>query len=156
MKKILNLVIIAFFMLTTLTGCVTTEAATTVSAEQEYYDAELNYVIVYIDGIANYRFWDYTYRRWYYRPVPRERFGYIRMRPYNHHHAVPSHRPHREHRPDAVHPRTHHDSYNNRRSDIRPSRPNHNNNYIHHQPNHQQRSSTRHSQSHGSHFGGRR
>lgn len=83
MKKIFTLAIVALFTITALTSCVTAEAAT-VAVETEYYDSDYNYVVVYIDGIANYRFWNDTYRRYYYYPVPRERFEYIRAIPYGH------------------------------------------------------------------------
>lgn len=108
MKKIFAFLLSAMFAMT-MTSCVTSEAAT-VTVETEYYDYMNNVVVIYIDGIANYRFWDSVYSRYYYRPVPRERYGYIRLRPYNHHHNArpvpPSHRPHHDAhpgRPDARH-----------------------------------------------------
>ena len=75
-----------------LTSCVTAGAMTeTIAVETEYYDYMNNVVVIYIDGIANYRYFDNVYRRYYYRPVPRSHFGYIRQRPvhYHHHHVGP-------------------------------------------------------------------
>ena len=70
-----------------LTSCVTAGAMTeTITVETEYYDYMNNVVVIYIDGIANYRYFDNVYRRYYYRPVPRSHFGYIRQRPVHHHH----------------------------------------------------------------------
>ena len=86
MRKFYILLIAAVCM-TTLSSCMTSEAATIgVAVETEYYDYMNNVVVIYIDGIANYRYWDPFYSRYYYRPVPRERFGYIRPR---HHHVAP-------------------------------------------------------------------
>ena len=98
-----------------LTSCVTAGAMTETSAqvivdsngavavETEYYDYMNNVVVIYIDGIANYRYWDNVYRRYYYRPVPRSHFGYIRQRPIHHHHHHVD--PFVRHR---VYPRHHH------------------------------------------------
>ena len=99
-----------------LTSCVTAEAAG-VAVEAEYYDYGWNYVVVYIDGIANYRFWDDLHQRYWYRVVPHERYNYIRMRPHNHHighrhmrprHPRPDFRP--DGRPHAPRPDSHHRS----------------------------------------------
>ena len=110
MKRITILFISALFAMTMLTSCVTAGAATA-DVEIEYYDTGWNYVVVYIDGIANYRFWDDLHRRYWYRPVPHDRYSYIRVRPYNHHHVAPPRhtRPHHPHQPG--------------RPDVRPNRP---------------------------------
>ena len=70
-----------------LTSCVTAGAMTeTIAVETEYYDYMNNVVVIYIDGIANYRYFDNVYRRYCYRPVPHSHFRYIRQRPVHHHH----------------------------------------------------------------------
>ena len=122
MKKIFAMIIVALSCLM-LTSCVTSMAAeTSVAATIEYYDYLNGYIVVYIDGIPSYRFWDATYSRYYYRPVPRERFSYIRNRPlppppHRHHHdAHPSHRP-------DVHHGGHHGRPVNHRPDVRPNQP---------------------------------
>lgn len=169
MKKIFALVFSALFTMTMLTSCVTAEAAT-VAVEAEYYDYGYNYVVVYIDGIANYRFWDDLYRRYYYYPVPHDRFGYIRvvphghrpmMRPLHRHHNVmrPSQRPHRpgsdmNRRPDRR-PEIHH-----RSSTYQSGRPgmngNRNGGNLGGRPSGSRSSSSTYSHSSRGHFGGRR
>ena len=118
MKKISFYIIIsAIISMMFLTSCVTAGAMTetntqvivdsngTIAVETEYYDYMNNVVIIYIDGIANYRYWNNVYRRYYYRPVPRSHFGYIRQRPIHHHYhhigdPVVRHRvEHRHHHP---------------------------------------------------------
>ena len=87
MKKISFYIISAIISMMCLTSCVTAGAMTeTIAVETEYYDCMNNIVVIYIDGIANYRYFDNVYRRYYYRPVPRSHFGYIRQRPVRHHH----------------------------------------------------------------------
>lgn len=117
MKKISFYIISAIISMMCLTSCVTAGAMTetsaqvivdsngTIAVETEYYDYMNNVVVIYIDGIANYRYWDNVYRRYYYRPVPRSHFGYIRQRPihHHHHHVGPVARP-------RVEPRHHHPS----------------------------------------------
>ena len=117
MKKISFYIISAIISMMCLTSCVTAGAMTETSAqvivdsnsavavETEYYDYMNNVVVIYIDGIANYRYWDNVYRRYYYRPVPRSHFGYIRQRPIHHHHHHVD--PFVRHR---VYPRHHHPS----------------------------------------------
>ena len=168
MKKILNLIVVSAIALLMLTSCGTTVVAaetSSVAAEIEYYDYDMGYVVVYIDGIPNYRFWDDMYRRYYFRPVPNYRYSYIRTRPVPHHRHGPAHRPapgHRPHHQGTIHhqPRGHRPAQH--------AQPNHNNRRpsvggggTHHaQPSRGQGhpSSTRatggsHS---GGHFGGRR
>ena len=149
MKKILSLIIVAatLFLLTSC-GTIVAAETTSVAAEIEYYDYGMGYVVVYLDGIPNYRFWNDDYSRYYYRPVPHARYSYIRTRPMHHHHYGPAHRPH--HRPDVRH-RPHH-SHPSHHS-VQPRRPGGNH---HTRPNInlQNPSSTRHSGS--GHFGGRR
>ena len=154
MKKFIVLVFSSLFAMSILTSCVTAEAATaTVAVESEYYDYGWNYVVVYIDGIANYRFWDDMYHRYYYRPVPRGRFGYIRAIPHGHRPVMhPSH----HHRHMQLVPRHRHHQPTTRPSQHQPGR---------HSQMHQ-RSSTYHNNvrphnsqpSHhsGGRFGGRR
>ena len=87
MKKISFYIISAIISMMCLTSCVTAGAMTETSAvETEYYDCMNNVVVIYIDGIANYRYFYNVYRRYYYRPVPRSHFRYIRQRPIHHHH----------------------------------------------------------------------
>lgn len=87
MKKISFYIISAIISMMCLTSCVTAGAMTeTIAVETEYYDCMNNVVVIYIDGIANYRYWNDVYRRYYYRPVPRSHFGYIRQRAVHHHH----------------------------------------------------------------------
>lgn len=127
MKKILYLLLSAMFMMTTLTSCVTATAATddvvvATNGEELYVDVEWDYVIVYIDNIPNYRFWDYRLSRYWYRPVPYDRFRYIHRAPASHRfHNVPMHR-HRSW--------SHHNSgpMNRHHYDARPHRPNNNGN----------------------------
>ena len=87
MKKISFYIISAIISMMCLTSCVTAGAMTeTIAVETEYYDCMNNVVVIYIDGIANYRYFDNVYRRYYYRPVPRSHFRYICQRPVHHHH----------------------------------------------------------------------
>ena len=87
MKKISFYIISAIISMMCMTSCVTAGAMTeTIAVETEYYDCMNNVVVIYIDGIANYRYWNDAYRRYYYRPVPRSYFRYIRQRPVHHHH----------------------------------------------------------------------
>lgn len=127
MKKIVLMIIVALSCLM-LTSCATTVAAeTSVASTIEYYDYLNGYIVVYIDGIPSYRFWDAALSRYYYRPVPRERFSYIRNRP------VPTHRHHPDvhhgRRPDAHH---HHGNHyrrpTNHRPDVMPNQPRHDTN----------------------------
>ena len=88
MKKISFYIISAIISMMCLTSCVIAGAMTeTIAVETEYYDYMNNVVVIYIDGIANYRYFDNVYRRYYYRPVPRSHFRYIRQRPVHHHHS---------------------------------------------------------------------
>ena len=104
MKKISFYIISAIISMMCLTSCVTAGAMTeTIAVETEYYDCMNNVVVIYIDGIANYRYWNDVYRRYYYRPVPRSHFGYIRQRLVHHRH--PHVGPIVRHR---VEPRPHH------------------------------------------------
>lgn len=120
MKKILTSIIIlvsALFMLTSC-GTVAVAAETGVVTDTgyiEYYDYGTGYIVVYIDGIANYRFWDDLHHRYWYRVVPHDRFSYIRYRDVRHHHKI---RPHHDahHRHPAPH----------RHPDARPSHPHRN------------------------------
>ena len=87
MKKISFYIISAIISMMCLTSCVTAGAMTeTIAVETEYYDYMNNVVVIYINGVANYRYFDNVYRRYYYRPLPRSHFGYIRQRPVHHHH----------------------------------------------------------------------
>lgn len=87
MKKISFYIISAIISMMCLTSCVTAGAMTeTIAVETEYYDCMNNVVVIYVDGIANYRYFDNVYRRYYYRPVPRSHFGYIRQRSVHHRH----------------------------------------------------------------------
>lgn len=122
MKKFVFMIIVALSCLM-MTSCATSMAAeTSVATTIEYYDYLNGYIVVYIDGIPSYRFWDATYSRYYYRPVPRERFSYIRNRPlppphHRHHHdAHPSHR-------HDVHHGGHHGRPVNHRPDVMPRQP---------------------------------
>ena len=149
MKKILSLIIVAasLFLLTSC-GTVVAAETTSVAAEIEYYDYGMGYVVVYLNGIPNYRFWNDVYSRYYYRPVPHARYSYIRTRPMYHHYYAPVPRPH--HRPDVRHhPHYSHPSNHS----VQPRRPG-GTNYARPNMNHQRPSSTRHSDS--GHFGGRR
>ena len=122
MKKFVSMIIVALSCLM-MTSCATSMAAeTSVASTIEYYDYLNGYVVVYIDGIPSYRFWDATYSRYYYRPVPRERFSYIRNRPLPppHHRHHPGTHP--RHRPD-VHHGDHHGRPVNHRPDIMPRQP---------------------------------
>ena len=99
MKKIFAY-LVALSSCLLMTSCVTAVGAETIdgavvvrsSTAVEYYDYDNNYVVIYIDGIPTYRLWDSRYSRYYYRPVPRERFGFIRHRhlpPAPRHHYIP-------------------------------------------------------------------
>lgn len=92
MKRISFYIIASIISMMCLTSCVTAGAMTeTIAVETEYYDCMNNVVVIYIDGIANYRYFDNAYLRYYYRPVPRSHFRYIRQRPvhHRHHHVGP-------------------------------------------------------------------
>ena len=92
MKKISFYIISAIISMMCLTSCVTAGAMTeTIAVETEYYDYMNNVVVIYIDGIANYRYFDNVYRRYYYRPVPRSHFRYIRQRSIHHHYPHVDH-----------------------------------------------------------------
>ena len=128
MKKIFTLIFAAMTCIL-FSSCVTTmaaEPAVATTVEYEYYDYETGRIIVYIDGIASYRFWDNVLLRYYYRPVPHDRFGYIHRRPipHHHHHPGPVHRPHHP-GPVQHHPNVHHPSTRpqNPHSDMRGGRP---------------------------------
>jgi len=150
MKKLLSslLVIISAFC---MTSCVSTYAAEIDSAPiygpsvygELYYNSLNNYIIVYIDGIPNYRFYDYSLRSYYYRPVPRAHFSHIRH--YSHHN-----RP----RP-VVHHNGHHSNRPNRHMNNIPHSQHHN---MHPGGNHNHSSRLMHNggghQNH--HFGGHR
>lgn len=139
MKKISFYIISAIISMMCLTSCVTAGAMTeTIAVETEYYDYMNNVVVIYIDGIANYRYFDNVYRRYYYRPVPRSHFGYIRQRPVHHQHphiggAVARHRVEPRHsanpgvspRDRRVTPSHHSRDFGRRPSNTRvtPSRP---------------------------------
>ena len=62
---------------------------------QEVPPVDNNVVVVYINGIANYRYWDYRFNRYYYRPVPYRHYNH-----YYHHKPI--------HRPMPGHPAPHH------------------------------------------------
>lgn len=120
MKKILTSIIILVSALFMLTSCGTVAVASetgviTDTGYIEYYDYGTGYVVVYIDGIANYRFWDDLHHRYWYRVVPHDRFSYIRYRDTRYH-------PHMRHHHDAYHrhPAPH------RHPDARPSHPHRN------------------------------
>jgi len=120
MKKFFCLLVSAVFAMMLLSSCVTAAAATdgvvvATNGEELYMDIEWDYVIVYIDNIPNYRFWDYRMSRYWYRPVPYDRFRYIHRAPASHRfHNVPMHqhrdwghqrpgyRPHHDVRPHTV------------------------------------------------------
>lgn len=145
MKKIFCLLVSAVFALTMLSSCVTAAAATdsvvvATNGEELYMDIEWDYVIVYIDNIPNYRFWDYRMSRYWYRPVPYDRFRYIHRAPASHRfHNVPMHqhrnwghqRPGYRHHHDVRPPRRpfnggiHHRPSTNHRPDVRPNQPRH-------------------------------
>jgi hypothetical protein len=101
MKKLFFSSLILIVSLVCLTSCETTAAVTAetpISTEVIWYDTDNNLTVVYIDGIANYRYWDAVYSRYYYRPVPHHRYHYISRRPpMHHHHARPVPPPHRHH-----------------------------------------------------------
>lgn len=83
MKKYLFFFIAVLTCCMTLQSCIVSEAATIpeVSVEYQYYDYMTNTVVVYVSGVAHYRYWDPLRSTYYYRVVPRERFGYIRRVP---------------------------------------------------------------------------
>lgn len=158
MKKIFTLAIVALFTITALTSCVTAEAAT-VAVETEYYDSDYNYVVVYIDGIANYRFWNDTYRRYYYYPVSRERFGYIRVIPHGHRpYMYPSrhHRHWRDVRYDAPVPGRHYSNLGGRPMRPRGHFGNDHGNIHHRRSSTYQTGRTSGGNTHHGRFGGRR
>lgn len=100
MKKLFFSSLILIVSLVCLTSCETVAVAAEVpvSTEVVWYDTNNNLTIVYINGIANYRYWDAVYCRYYYRPVPHYRYRYISRRPpMHHHHARPVTPPHRFH-----------------------------------------------------------
>ena len=76
LKKLFCCVLIMMSLM--MTGCVATDAVV-VSETRDvvYMDSGNQYVVVYINGVPNYRFWDAAYSRYYYRPVPRHRYHYI-------------------------------------------------------------------------------
>ena len=100
MKKLFFYCFILIVSLVCLTSCETVAVAAEVPVDTEviYYDSGNNLVVVYIDGIANYRYWDDVYYRYYYRPVPHSRYHYIHRYsgPHHrhHHHATPGHHSH--------------------------------------------------------------
>jgi hypothetical protein len=92
MKKLFFSSLILIVSLVCLTSCETVAVAAEVpvSTEVVWYDTDNNLTVVYINGIANYRYWDAVYSRYYYRPVPHHRYHYISRRPpMHHHHARP-------------------------------------------------------------------
>ena len=100
MKKLFFSSLILIVSLVCLTSCETVAVAAEVpvSTEVIWYDTDNNLTVVYINGIANYRYWDAVYSRYYYRPVPHHRYRYISRRPpMHHHHARPVPPPHRHH-----------------------------------------------------------
>ena len=153
MKKILTSIIIlvsALFMMTSC-GTVAVAAETGVVTDTsyiEYYDYGTGYVVVYIDGIANYRFWDDLHHRYWYRVVPHDRFSYIRYRDMRHHHM--------RHHHDVLHRHP----APQRRPDARPSQPYRNpgsRSHIQHQrrpSNHPSSTRMTPSRSGGEHMGG--
>ena len=98
MKKLFFSSLILIVSLVCLTSCETVAVAAEVpvSTEVIWYDTNNNLTVVYINGIANYRYWDAVYSRYYYRPVPHYRYRYISRRPPMHH-ARPIPPPHRHH-----------------------------------------------------------
>ena len=98
MKKLFFSSLILIVSLVCLTSCdtVAVAAEVPVSTEVIWYDTNNNLTVVYINGIANYRYWDAVYSRYYYRPVPHHRYRYISRRPPMHH-ARPVPPPHRHH-----------------------------------------------------------
>ena len=92
MKKLFFSSLILIVSLVCLTSCETIAVAAEVpvSTEAVWYDSNNNLTVVYINGIANYRYWDAVYSRYYYRPVPHHCYRYIcRRPPMHHHHARP-------------------------------------------------------------------
>ena len=92
MKKLFFSSLILIVSLVCLTSCETIAVAAEVpvSTEAVWYDSNNNLTVVYINGIANYRYWDAVYSRYYYRPVPHHCYRYIYRRPpMHHHHARP-------------------------------------------------------------------
>jgi hypothetical protein len=87
MKKLFFSSLILIVSLVCLTSCETVAVAAEVpvSTEVIWYDTNNNLTVVYINGIANYRYWDAVYSRYYYRPVPHYRYRYISRRPPMHH-----------------------------------------------------------------------
>lgn len=107
MRKKIFVYLAVFVSCLIMTSCVTAGGAepsgsivVRSSTSVEYYDYDNNYVVVYIDGIPSYRLWDTRFSRYYYRPVPRHRFGYIR-----HRHLSPVY--HRNYMPKSSHHRPH-------------------------------------------------
>lgn len=88
MKKLFFISLILIVSLVCLTSCETVAVAAEVPASTEvvWYDTNNNLTVVYINDIANYRYWDAVYSRYYYRPVPHYRYRYICRRPPMHHH----------------------------------------------------------------------
>ena len=88
MKKLFFSSLILIVSLVCLTSCETIAVAAEVpvSTEAVWYDFNNNLTVVYINGIANYRYWDAVYSRYYYRPVPHHCYRYICRRPPMHHH----------------------------------------------------------------------
>lgn len=77
LKKLFGIVLIAI-MSVLMSGCIATDAVVaTETTDVVYMDTGNRYVVVYINGIPNYRFYDPHYSRYYYRPVPRHRYHYI-------------------------------------------------------------------------------
>ena len=89
MKKFL--ILTSLFVMTLLfTSCSTMTAATqfapgTVVVEYTFYDSSNNFTIVYLEGIPYYYLWDNIHSRYYYKPVPRDRWRFIHRR----HHPAP-------------------------------------------------------------------
>lgn len=87
-----------------------TSAQMAISYESDaamFYDNGYNYLVIYIDGVPNYQFWDYNLHRYYFRPVPRERWVYIKPRPHNHRTVMVPHNHYRDahhYRPNVVVP----------------------------------------------------
>ena len=66
MKKLFFSSLILILSLVCLTSCETVAVATEVPASTEvvWYDTNNNLTVVYINGIANYRYWDAVYSRY--------------------------------------------------------------------------------------------
>lgn len=128
MKKILISIFVSLFSVIGLSSCVGSEVMVAAASDGAYYyDTGNSYLIIYRGGVPYYQMYDYSLHHYYFRPVPRDRYIYIKPRPHIRRDVRPMrpmdsyrpnrrmHQPSRNHQPDRISPQP--------RPDSRGSRP---------------------------------